>query len=86
MPRQSVDGHDSQLRERALEPCEQGVALGVARRSGTHDERHPFGIGAALEQSGEPLAEDRGLPGSGIAGDQERAGVVSEDPLLLGVG
>ena len=84
--RQSVNRHDAELRERALEPREQGVALGVARRGGAHDERHPFGIGAALEQAGEPLAEDRGLPGSGIAGDQERAGVVSEDPLLLGVG
>ncbi len=81
-----MDRHDTQLRERAPEPREQGVALGVARRGGAHDERHPFGIGAAFEQSGEPLAEDRGLPGSGVAGHQERAGVVSEDPLLLGVG
>ena len=86
VPRQSVNRHDAELRERALEPREQGVALGVPRRGGAHDERHPFGIGAALEQPGEPLAEDRGLPGSGIAGHQERAGVVSQDPLLLGVG
>ena len=84
--RQSVNRHDAELRERAREPREQGVALGAARRGGAHDERHPFGIGATFEQSGEPLAEDRGLPGSGMAGHQERAGVVSQDPLLLGVG
>ena len=46
--------------------------LGVARR-GPHDERDPFGIGAALEELGEPLAEDRGLPGSGVAGHQDGA-------------
>ncbi len=81
-----MNRHDAELRERALEPCEQGVALGVARRSGTHDQRHPFGVGAVLEQSGEPLPEDRGLPGAGNAGHQERSGVMSQDPLLLGVG
>ncbi len=83
--RQSVNRHDAQLRERALEPREQGVAFGVPRRGRAHDERHPLGICAALEQPGEPLAEDRGLPGAGIAGHQERADVVSEDPLLLGI-
>ena len=83
--RQAVDRHDAELGKRALEPREQRLARFVARSPGTHDERHPLGIGAALQQPGEPFAKDRGLPGAGAAGHQQGAGGVSQDPFLLGV-
>jgi hypothetical protein len=77
---------DDEVRKRHPEAREHRVTGQIARATGTDHERHPLGIRARLDQACEPLAQRDGLPGSGPARDEHRAGIVFEDAPLIGVG
>ena len=81
-----VERQDVEAGERCGEPGDQRVASRLPRAARPDDQRDPLGVGTALHETREPLAEDRGFPGSRCAGDQQRTGTMREHSFLSGIG
>ena len=81
-----MERQDVEAGERGGQPGDQRVASRLPRAARPDDQRDPLGVGTALHETREPLAEDRGLPGSRCAGDQQRTGTVREHGFLSGIG